>query len=247
MSKNIRNQYHKITKEKSKNKKIILIIIVLIIIISAIIIILKNNNNTTKISKIGKNSTSQEIVDYILNINSYETQIEVEIKSNKNSNKYKLKQSYIKDEKSTQEVIEPENIQGIKIIKEKNNLKIENTKLSLTKIIENYQEITQNNLDLSAFIENYKNNKNSKFTEQNNQIIMETTAQTENKYQKYEKLYISKETGKPEKMEIKDTNQNTIIYIIYNEININTYNTSLTYTNIRSECYGNKKRRYVLC
>ena len=230
MSKNRRNQYHKITKEKSKNKKIILIIIVLIIIISAIIIILKNNNNTTKISKIGKNSTSQEIVDYILNINSYETQIEVEIKSNKNSNKYKLKQSYIKDEKSTQEVIEPENIQGIKIIKEKNNLKIENTKLSLTKIIENY-----------------KNNKNSKFTEQNNQIIMETTAQTENKYQKYEKLYISKETGKPEKMEIKDTNQNTIIYIIYNEININTYNTSLTYTNIRSECYGNKKRRYVLC
>ena len=69
----------------------------------------------------------------------------------------------------------------------------------------------------------------------------------ENKYQKYEKLYISKETGKPEKMEIKDTNQNTIIYIIYNEININTYNANLTHTNIRSEGYGNKKRRYVLC
>ena len=83
--------------------------------------------------------------------------------------------------------------------------------------------------------------------EQNNQIIMETTALAENKYQKYEKLYISKETGKPEKMEIKDTNQNTIIYIIYNEININTYNANLTHTNIRSEGYGNKKRRYVLC
>ena len=113
--------------------------------------------------------------------------------------------------------------------------------------IENYQDITQNTLDLSAFIENYKNNKNSKYTEQNNQIIMETTALAENKYQKYEKLYISKETGKPEKMEIKDTNQNTIIYIIYNEININTYNANLTHTNIRSEGYGNKKRRYVLC
>ena len=113
--------------------------------------------------------------------------------------------------------------------------------------IENYQDITQNTLDLSAFIENYKNNKNSKYTEQNNQIVMETTALAENKYQKYEKLYISKETGKPEKMEIKDTNQNTIIYIIYNEININTYNANLTHTNIRSEGYGNKKRRYVLC
>ena len=50
---------------------------------------------------------------------------------------------------------------------------------------------------------------------------METTAKTENNYQKYEKLYVSKENGKPTKMEIKDTNQNTIIYIIYNEININ--------------------------
>ena len=70
-------------------------------------------------------------------------------------------------------------------------------------------------------IENYKNNTNSKFKEENNQIIMETTAKTENNYQKYEKLYVSKENGKPTKMEIKDTNQNTIIYIIYNEININ--------------------------
>ena len=50
---------------------------------------------------------------------------------------------------------------------------------------------------------------------------METTAQNENNYQKYEKLYVSKETGKPIRMEIKDTNQNVIIYIIYNEININ--------------------------
>ena len=62
---------------------------------------------------------------------------------------------------------------------------------------------------------------NEKFKEENNQIIMETTAKTENNYQKYEKLYVSKENGKPIKMEIKDTNQNTIIYIIYNEININ--------------------------
>ena len=31
-------------------------------------------------------------------------------------------------------------------------LKIENTQLSLTKIIENYQEITQNNLDIANFI-----------------------------------------------------------------------------------------------
>lgn len=206
---------------KTNKRKIIIITIAIVLSIIIGIIFIKNKNNTAKTSKIGNNSTSQEIVDYILNISSYETQIDVEIKSNKNSNKYKIKQNYINNEKNTQEVIEPSNIQGVKIIKEGTNLRFENTKLSLTKIIENYSDITQNNLDLVSFTENYKNNSNSKYKEENNQIIMETTVKTENNYQKYETLYISRETGIPTKMEIKDTNQNTIIYIIYNEIKIN--------------------------
>ena len=244
--KQIHQHKHNKTKEKNKTKIILEITAIILVIATITTILIKNNNKTAKNLKIGNNSTSQEIVNYILNISSYETQIEVEVKSNKNSNKYKIKQTYIDNKNNMQEVLEPSNIQGVKIIKEENKLKIENTQLSLTKIIENYQEITQNNLDLSNFIENYKNNTNSKFKEENNQIIMETTAKTENNYQKYEKLYVSKENGKPQKMEIKDTNQNTIIYIIYNEININK-ETFLTYTNIRSEGYGNKKRRYVLC
>lgn len=211
---------NKYKKEKNKRKIIITIIIILVLIIGVINFI-KFNNRTAKNSKIGNNSTSQEIVDYILSINSYKAKIEVEVKSNKNSNKYKMNQEYIDQENNTQEVIEPSNIQGIKIIREGKNLKIENTKLSLTKIIEDYKDITQNNLDLINFIENYKNNSNSKWREENNQIIMETTVQTDNRYQKYETLYISKENAEPIKMEIKDTNQNTIIYIIYNEIKIN--------------------------
>ena len=223
MQKNKTNHYktHNKTKEKSKTKIIAITVLLIIAIATITSILIKNNNKTAKNIKIGNNSSSQEIVDYILNISSYETQIEVEVKSNKNSNKYKMKQTYIDKNNTTQEVIEPSNIQGVKIIKENNNLRIENTQLSLTKIIENYKDITQNNLDLANFIQNYKDNTNSKFKEENNQIIMETTAKTENNYQKYEKLYVSKENGKPIKMEIKDTNQNTIIYIIYNEININ--------------------------
>lgn len=221
MSKNIKVKHHKAAKEKNNKKLKLMLIIGLISIIIIMIVVIKNKNGTTKISKIGNNSSSQEIVDYILNIESYNSEVDVEIKSNKNSNKYKLKQNYIKDEKSIQEVVEPQNIQGVKIINEKNNLKIENTNLSLTKIIENYQDIANNQLDLSTFITDYKNNNNSKFTEKENKIIMETTSQNESQYGKYETLYISKENGKPEKMEIKDTNQNVIIYIIYNEININ--------------------------
>lgn len=218
-SKKIQTKYNQ--KENKSKRKIVIIALIVILLIISIIIFIKINNKTAKTSKIGKNSTSQEIVDYVLSISSYETKIEVEVKSNKNTNKYVIKQTYIDNEKSTQEVLEPSNIQGVKIIKEGTNLKIENTKLSLTKIIENYKDITQNNLDLSTFIENYKNNPNSKFKEENDQIVMETTAVNENNYQKYKKLYISKQNGNPIKMEIIDTNQNVIIYIIYNEININ--------------------------
>ncbi len=209
-------------KETINYKKIIVLILIILLVVGITIFCIKNKNNTAKISKIGKNSSSQEIVDYIMNINAYETEIDVEIKSNKNSNKYKIKQQYIDKDNIIQEVLEPSNIQGVKIIKEGTKLKIENTQLSLTKIIEDYKDITQNNLDLSSFIQNYKENPNSKYKEENNQIIMETNTKNENQYNKYEKLFISKETGKPEKLEIRDTNQNIIIYIIYNNIKINT-------------------------
>ena len=224
MTKNLKNkkiQKHYNEEQKINKRKITIIIVITILLVILAIFFIKNNNKTAKTSKIGNNSTSQEIIDYILNISSYKTEISVEIKSNKNSNKYKIKQTYIDNNKNEQEVLEPSNIQGVKIIREGTNLKIENTKLSLTKIIENYPDITQNNLDLISFIENYKNNSNSKFKEENNQIIMETSAKTENNYQKYETLYIAKETGTPTRMEIKDTNQNVTIYIIYNEIKIN--------------------------
>lgn len=221
MKKNRKINTYKNTNEKNKRRIIVIIaILILILAIISTITFIKNKNNTAKTLKIGNNTTSQEIVNYILNISSYEAQIEVEVKSNKNTNKYRIKQKYIDNENSEQEVIEPSNIQGIKIIKERNNLKIENTKLALTKVLEEYKDISRNNLDLNSFIENYKNNSNSKFKEENGQIMMKTTAIIENNYQKYQKLYISKESGKPTKMEIKDTNQNVSIYIIYNEIKI---------------------------
>lgn len=202
------------------NKRKIIILILLFIIIISIIFLIIMKNKMAKIYKIGNNSSSQEIVDYILNINSYNAEIDVEVKSNKNSNKYKIRQVYTNKDNIIQEVIEPSNIQGIKIIKESNKLKIENSQLNLTKILENYNDITENNLDLNTFIQNYKENNNSKFKEENNQIILETIAKNQNNYQKYEKLYVSREDGKPLKMEIKDTNQNVIIYIIYNKIEI---------------------------
>ena len=202
-----------------KNKKIILFIVMLILIIIIISVFFINKSKTTKI---GKNSSSQEIVDYILNISSYEVTIEAEIKSNKNSNKYILKQQYINDGTSTQEVLEPSNIKGVKIIKSDNNLKLENTNLNLTSILENYDYIADNVLDLCYFIEDYKQSQDSNYEEKDDQIIMTTKTNNENRYTKNKTLYIDRKTGNPIKMEVRDVNKNTTVYILYKEVKINS-------------------------
>ena len=200
-----------------KNKKFLLILIFAIIIICIGSFFIFFKKNMAKNFKIGNNTTSQEIVDYILNINSYETQIEVEITTNKNQTKYKMKQIY-NEEENSQEILEPSNIAGVKIKKQGNTLTLENTDLNLTSIFENYNYISDNSLDLSTFLENYKKYDNSNWEENEGQIIMKTT--TDEKEENV--LYISKETGLPLKLEIKDTNKKTAVYILYKEVSVNS-------------------------
>ena len=203
----------------SKNKILILASIFIAIIIIILIVFFKNE---TKIFKNGNNMSSQEIVDYILNISSYKATITVEVHSNKNFNKYIIKQEYINSKYSMQEVVEPSNIQGVKITKDDSGLKIENTNLNLSTIFENYEYIADNCLDLSSFIHNYTSNNKSNYKEENGQIIMTTQNINDNKYTKHQTLYIDKNTKKPTKLEIKDYNQNATINIIYNEVEINS-------------------------
>lgn len=59
-------------------------------------------------------------------------------------------------------------------------------------------------------------------TENEEEIILSTKSQGENKYNKYKTLTIDKKTGKPTKLEIKDVTQNILVYILYNEIEINS-------------------------
>ena len=202
------------------NKKIFITIITFLILVILIFFIFFYKN-TAKNLEIGNNKSSQEIVDYILNISSYETTIEVEVTSNKNSNKYILKQQYIEPNTSTQEVIEPSNIAGVKMIKENNTLKIENTTLKLTQIFENYNYLADNCLDLITFNQDYKTNETSTYEEIEEQIVMKTQSKNGNKYTKYKTLYVNKQTCKPTKLEIKDDNRKTTVNILYNEVKIN--------------------------
>ena len=113
------------------NKKTLLCVIIVLLIILGIVII----KNVTKKQKSGNNMNSQEIVDNIKNLTSYTAKVKVQVNSNKKINKYILLQKYNSREGSMQEVIEPENIAGVKIIKKDNNLSIENTGLDLKTIL----------------------------------------------------------------------------------------------------------------
>ena len=200
-----------------KKKTGFVIAFVIVIIIGIVCCLIFFPKKTAKNLKIGNNTSSQEIVDYILNISSYETKVEVEVQSNKNQNKYMIKQQYKSPDITEQEVIEPSNIAGFKISKNGNQLKIENTNLSLSSIFENYEYVADNILDLSSFIKDYQSDEKASWKEENNQIILTT------KQEKVEKnLLIDRSTGKPKKLEVKWTNKNTTVYILYNEVNINT-------------------------
>ena len=208
--------YFLVLGENILKKKPLLILIAILLLIIINIFLLFFYRNPAKNSKIGNNSTSQEIVDYILNISSYETEIEVEVNSNKKQNKYTLKQQYQAEDTNSQEVVEPSNIAGVKIRKNGNKLTIENTDLNLSTIYENYAYISDNRLDLSCFIKNYKEDEKANWKEENNQIVMKTKQNQEEK-----SLWIDKTTAKPTKLEIKLNDKKSSIYILYKEVNLN--------------------------
>lgn len=195
-----------------KKKKIFTILITIIfVLILLFAIFYKNMFNSVNI---GHNNSSQEIVDNILNISSYSAIIEVKIEGNKNQNQYKIKQEYVSPSQNSQEVLEPSNIKGTTITRENDKLIIENTQLNLSSIIDNYSYISDNNLDLSSFVADYKEDKKAYF-EEKDEIILHTNLTVK------KSLYIDKRTEMPTKMEIIDANKSNKVYILYSEVEIN--------------------------
>lgn len=200
-----------------KAKKLIVIFsIILIIILVSIFLILYYKNG--KVGNTIINKSEEQIVDSILNIKSYSAKLDVSIKTNKNTNKYVVSQK-VENEKSTQEVLEPENIAGVITEYDGTNLKIRNNKLNLETTFQNYQYVVENRLWLNSFIEEFKESSNKKVNSKENEIVLEVS-NTENPYNTYKKLYIDKKTGKPTKLQIEDINKKMLVYILYTEITI---------------------------
>lgn len=199
-------------------KKFFIIVFVLLMFLIFFIFIFSKSEYKSKIS--GNNISKSDNID-ILNMSSYEAIVMVEVHSNKNINKYVMKQKYLSSNVFYQEVIEPSNLKGLKIVYDGTNTVLENSLLSIKKVYENFQGDVSN-LSLIGFASEYKEGTESYTEETSDELIMKTKiSKSKNKYQMYENLYISKNSNLPTKMEILDINKNITVYILYNEIKIN--------------------------
>lgn len=95
-------------------------------------------------------------------------------------------------------------------------MKIENSKIQVGYLYENYKYIGENNLSLAKFIQEYSICDDIKTYEKDENYIVEINTNNFNK-----KLYMNKKNFNPIKLEIQNTTQNNKIYILYNEIKIN--------------------------
>lgn len=202
-----------------KSKKFLFIILAIAILLVAISIIFsKKSYETINIGNNNLNKTLEEVEDYILNIKEYTATIEVTVNSNKNSNKYLIKQTH-KEKNDEQEVLEPDTIKGVKLTYKDSSLKVENSNLNLEKIYNNYSYIESNILWLNSFIEEYRNSEQRNITEKNEEIVMQIERKNDKKIAA-EELILDKKTLKPTKLSIIDNSKNVIVYILYNEIEI---------------------------
>lgn len=205
-------------------KKVVGIVMTVIVLV-IIIFLVKNNYKKIKTGNNISNKSIDEIKEYILNIESYSANANIEIESNKTKNVYVVEQKYIKGNNSyCQKILEPENLAGMEFIYNGKDLTIKNNNMNLSKIYTNYKFVESNELSLIKFTEDYKKDINAKTYETNDRIIMETQAQQNNIYTQNKKLYIDKKNNKIEKLEVNGITQKTTIYILYNKIEINKLN-----------------------
>ena len=201
-----------------KNKRILFIFFICILAILLFFVI----SNYKKIN-LGNNiisDSSEKITTNILNMSSFTATANVSINSNKNSNEYTIKQEYRKGF-SMQEIVSDGDIKGVKIINEDGKIKIFNMKLNQEKIYDRYEHFLNSSLFLSTFIEDFKKDESSKFTEDDNNIILEAkSSNPKNRYICNKKLYIDKKSKKPTKIEIKDITEKGTIYILYSDIEL---------------------------
>ena len=170
-----------------------------------------NNKNIESIDELG---------EYILNISNYEIEANVTIYSNKNSNTYRFTE-YKMNEYQKQEIFNEEDNNSIVIENDGDKLTIKNTLLDLTQVFENYEEVAKNTIGFDAFLDDYNNSDSVNISEDEKYyLIFVKVKNSSNKYIQNKTLFVDKKSGKAEKIEVKDINNNSTIVIEYTRFQI---------------------------
>ena len=161
-----------------------------------------------------KEYTSDELYedfkDQISKVSSYTCIAKVEAIGNKENTTH----TYKKPDYYKLEVKSPKNLKGKTIEYKNNKIIINNPKINDTVEFKNINNDSRY-LFIGDFINNYRNDENTKLELTENELKIEVKIPGNNKYFNKQILYVNNKTKTPDKMEIVDNEENPRFIVTY--------------------------------
>lgn len=165
-----------------------------------------------------KEYTSDELYedfkDQISKVSSYTCIAKVEAIGNKENTTYIFKHTYKKPDYYKLEVKSPKNLKGKTIEYKNNKIIINNPNINDTVEFKNINNDSRY-LFIGDFINNYRNDENTKLELTENELKIEVKIPGNNKYFNKQILYVNNKTKTPDKMEIVDNEENPRFIVTY--------------------------------
>lgn len=156
----------------------------------------------------------EDFKDQISKVSSYTCIAKVEAIGNKENTTYIFKHTYKKPDYYKLEVKSPKNLKGKTIEYKNNKIIINNPKINDTVEFKNINNDARY-LFIGDFINNYRNDENTKLELTENELKIEVKIPGNNKYFNKQILYVNNNTKTPDKMEIVDNEENPRFIVTY--------------------------------
>ena len=162
----------------------------------------------------------EDFKDQISKVSSYTCIAKVEAIGNKENTTYIFKHTYKKPDYYKLEVKSPKNLKGKTIEYKNNKIIINNPKINDTVEFKNINNDARY-LFIGDFINNYRNDENTKLELTENELKIEVKIPGNNKYFNKQILYVNNKTKTPNKMEIVDNEENPRFIVTYEDFKYN--------------------------
>lgn len=162
----------------------------------------------------------EDFKDQISKVSSYTCIAKVEAIGNKENTTYIFKHTYKKPDYYKLEVKSPKNLKGKTIEYKNNKIIINNPNINDTVEFKNINNDARY-LFIGDFINNYRNDENTKLELTENELKIEVKIPGNNKYFNKQILYVNNNTKTPDKMEIVDNEENPRFIVTYEDFKYN--------------------------